>query len=434
MTLRDDLEFRGLVHQVSDPAVFDRLNAGGVTAYVGFDPTAASLHLGHLLQICTLRRLQLAGNRPIMVAGGGTGLIGDPTFRTAERPYLSMDELQFNLAAIRGQLARFLELAPHADGRSADQADSTAALLVDNSTWLAPLGVIEFLRDVGKHFTVNQLIARESVKSRIDDPQASLSFTEFSYALLQAYDFLQLHLTYGCTLQLGGSDQWTNILSGVELIKRTTGAQTFCITTPLLLRPDGTKFGKSDSPTGLVWLDPQRTSPFRLYQFLFNASDEMVSTYLRYFTFLSREEIESLEAETQRAPQARLAQQRLAAEVVAFVHGSDAASAAARASGALFADAISELDEGTLLEAMADAPTSEFSREEFASWDLPTVLVRTQLAASKGEARRFVEQGGVYVNNVRVSDDSGVRTDAALHGRYLVVRRGPRQTHLVVLV
>jgi tyrosyl-tRNA synthetase len=425
MKLSDDWRFRGLIHQVTDPAVVARLDAGDVTAYAGFDPTASSLHLGHLLPITNLRRLQLAGNAPIALAGGGTGLVGDPSFKDAERPLLSLEQLEENLTGIREQMTRFLDFTPGA-GRA-------RAKLLNNADWLTTVSLTDFLRDVGKHFTVNQMIAKESVKSRLDREDVGLSFTEFSYMLLQAYDFLRLHLDEGCSLQLGGSDQWGNITMGTELVRKSSGDVVNGLTSPLLLRADGTKFGKSEAGEN-VWLDASRTSPFKMYQFLLNSDDALTPQLLRFFTFLEHDAINELDAAIASAPEERRAQRALAEEVVTLVHGSEAAARARRAGEALFSEAIADLDEATLLEVVEDAPTTTWSREELLAGVNPVdLLVSARLAKSKGEARRFIEQGGVYVNNVRATAESRVSVEDALHGRYVVLRRGARQLHLVVV-
>jgi tyrosyl-tRNA synthetase len=425
MNLRQDWEFRGLVYQSTDDELLTRLSAGGVTAYIGFDPTAPSLHLGHLLQLCNLRRLQLAGNRPIALAGGGTGLIGDPSFKADERQLQSRERIEANLEGIRAQLSRFLDFS--------EAAGQSRALLLNNADWLTTISLTDFLRDVGKHFTVNQMIAKEAVRSRLERDDVGISFTEFSYMLLQAYDFLRLHLDHGCTLQLGGSDQWGNIVTGVELVRKATGDPVDALTSPLLLKSDGTKFGKSDAGNEQVWLDADLTPPFALHQFLLNSEDAIVGTLLRFYTFLPHEEIAALDEATARAPQERRAQRVLADAVVALVHGEAAARAASRAGEALFAESIAELDEATLLQVVGDAPTSSWPRGELAAGVDPVdLLTRTGLAASRAEARRFLDQGGVYVNNVRVGEAERVDLTRALHDRYLVVRRGRRHLHLVV--
>jgi tyrosyl-tRNA synthetase len=425
MKVREDWVFRGLFHQVTDETVFERLDAGSVSVYAGFDPTASSLHLGHLVPLLNLRRLQRAGNAPIALAGGGTGLVGDPSFKDAERPLLSSEQLDENLAGIREQMERFLDFTA--------AAGKAQAKLLNNATWLTTVSLTDFLRDVGKHFTVNQMIAKESVKSRLDRDDVGLSFTEFSYMLLQAYDFLRLNVDEGCTLQLGGSDQWGNITMGTELIRKTTGTSAFGLTSPLLLRADGTKFGKSEGGEQ-VWLDATRTSPFKMFQFLLNSDDVVTSGLLRYFTFLDHAVILELDEATKTAPGERKAQRALAHEVVTMVHGADAAAKAQRASEALFSTSIADLDEATLLEVVVDAPSSNWSRDDLAAGVDPVdLLVGAQLAKSKGEARRFVEQGGVYVNNTRVDATTRVGLNDAMHGRYVVLRRGPRQLHLVVV-
>ena len=426
MKLRDDWQFRGLVHQVTDDGVLERLSQGGVTAYIGFDPTASSLHLGSLLPICNLRRLQLAGNRPIALAGGGTGLIGDPSFKSAERPLLDKAQLDANVEAIREQLGHFLDFT--------SDAGPAQALLLNNAQWLTTVTLTDFLRDVGKHFTVNQMVAKDSVKSRLDRDDVGLSFTEFSYMLLQAYDFLRLNLDHGCTLQLGGSDQWGNITMGTELIRKVTGTPGAGLTSPLLLRPDGQKLGKSEMGMGDTWLDASMTSPFALHQWLLNCDDDMMPQMLRFFTFLDHESILQLDEATARSPQERQAQRALANAVVAMVHGDRAAANAERAGEALFSEAIADLDEATLLQVVADAPSSTLSRSELAGGvDAAELLTRCELASSKGEARRFIEQGGVYVNNVRIEPLQPVNLSSVLHDRYLVLRRGRRQMHLVVI-
>ncbi len=424
MKLRDDWEFRGLVHQVTDDEILDRLSAGGVTGYIGFDPTAASLHLGSLLQICLLRRIQLAGNQPIALAGGGTGLIGDPSFKATERPLLTHEQLQGNIEGIKEQLARFLDFTP----------GPSQALLLNNADWLTTTPLTDFLRDVGKHFTVNQMIAKDSVKSRLDRDDVGLSFTEFSYMLLQAYDFLRLNLDHNCTLQMGGSDQWGNITMGTELVRKTTGKSASGVTSPLLLRADGQKFGKSEGGNERVWLDASLTSPFQMHQFLLNADDQTVPALLRFFTFLDHDTIRSLDEATANAPQERAAQRALANAVVALVHGEQASANAERAGAALFGEEIAALDEKTLLEVVADAPSSTWSRGEIESGvAIGDLLVRCDLAGSKGEARRFLEQGGVYVNNVRVDDGATIGAESLLHNRYMVVRRGRKSLHLVMV-
>lgn len=426
MNLREDWEFRGLVHQTTDDAVLDSLSRGGVTAYIGFDPTAPSLHVGHLMPICLLRRMQLSGNRPIALAGGGTGLIGDPSFKDAERPLMTPETLGANVDSIRAQLSRFLEFS--------ESAGPSQALLLNNAEWLTTISLTDFLRDVGKHFTVNQMIAKEAVRSRLERDDVGISFTEFSYMLLQAYDFLRLHLDQGCTLQLGGSDQWGNITVGAELVRKVTGHTVHAITSPLLVRSDGRKYGKSEGGNERVWLDPKLTSPFALHQFFLNSEDDLTPVMLRYFTFLSHDEIRDLDQSVATEPQRRRAQRALADAVVGFVHGEAAASRANVIAEALFSESIEGLDEATLLDVVGDAPSTQWSREELRDGvELGEILVRSGLAGSRGEARRFVEQGGIYVNNRRweVGEET-VDLSRALHERYFVVRRGRREIRLIV--
>jgi tyrosyl-tRNA synthetase len=422
-TLTEDLEFRGLIHQVTDPLLLDKLNDERLTAYIGFDPTADSLHVGSLLQMCNLRRLQLAGHRPIALAGGGTGMIGDPGGKSEERNLLSVEELAANVAGIRPQLERFLDFS--------GGASQSRAILLDNSTWLGSLGLVGFLRDVGKHFTVNQMVGKESVRTRLDRPEQGISYTEFSYMLLQAYDFQQLFDAHDCRLQLGGSDQWGNITMGIELIRKTRQAEVFGLTTPLLLQADGTKFGKTEK--GSVWLDAGRTSPYQLYQYFLRTEDTTVGTVIRMLTFLDHDTIRSLDIQTTEHPERREAQRALAHEVCALVHGESEAVRAAAAARALYSEEIASLDEATLLDVCADAPTTTISLAELdAGLTLVDALVTTGLAPSKARARTTVTQGGAYVNNQRVDDsDARLAPDHLLFGRYLILRRGQRDYHLL---
>ncbi len=410
--LSTELTWRGLVHQVTDDGLLARLDGAAVTAYIGFDPTADSLHLGNLLMLCNLRRLQEAGHTVIALAGGGTGMIGDPGGRSDERSLLTREMLEHNLRRIEGQLGRFVDLGP---GRG---------LLVDNGDWLWNTGLLEFLRDVGKHFTVNQMVAKESVRSRFEGRDSGISYTEFSYMLLQGFDYLQLFRRHGCTLQGGGSDQWGNITVGVDLIRRVERATAYGLTTPLVTMADGTKYGKSVA--GAVWLDPARTSPYALWQFLFNAEDATVGQYLRFFTWRSREEVEALDRATAEQPGRRLAQRALADDVTALVHGPDEAARAARAAAVLFTPEVASLDEATLLTALADAPTAALPPEGLT---VAEALVAAGLAGSGGAARRLVSQGGVSVNGRKVdpADAERVLTSAdAVHGRFLLLRKGKR--------
>jgi tyrosyl-tRNA synthetase len=427
-TLSEDLAFRGLIHQMTEPeaALRQRLDQGGLTVYIGFDPTADSLHLGSLLQQVTLRRFQLAGHKPISLAGGGTGMIGDPGGKSDERNLLTADVLHTYLEGIRRQLALILDIGP--DGTT-DTTFNTAALLLNNADWLGRISTLDFLRDIGKHFTVNQMMAKESVKTRIERPEQGISYTEFSYMLLQAYDYLYLHTNHGCDLQIGGSDQWGNITMGIDLIRRVTGHEVYGLTTPLLLKPDGTKYGKSES--GTLWLDPARTSPFTLYQFLFNSDDATVGNLLRYYTFLGQAEIEALDAETAEHPQRRAAQKSLARAVVALVHGESEVAKCEEASGALFTEDIAGLSEEMLLAVTQDAPTTDIPRTTLLDGlTLVDAFERAGLATSRAAARRSIEQGGAYVNNRRESDRA-LQAGDLLHNRYLILRKGKRDVHVI---
>ncbi len=422
--LVDDLRFRGLIHQLTDPGLQQRLDTGRLTAYSGFDPTADSLHVGHLMQMCTLQRLQDAGHRPIVLAGGGTGFVGDPGGKSEERSLLSEEELRANTEAIRGQLERLLDFG-------GDRAEARA-LLVDNADWLGDLRLLDFLRDVGKHFTVNQMVAKDSVRSRLSTPDRSISYTEFSYMLLQALDFLHLFDAFGCRLQLGGSDQWGNITVGVDLVRRVRRQEVWGLTTPLVVKADGTKFGKTES--GTVWLDPARTSPYELYQFFLRSDDAVVGTYLRYFTALSHEAITDLDEATASRPERREAQRQLARQVCRLVHGPDETSRVERTAAALFGEDLSTLDEQSILDAFSEAPSTTFPRTRLdgSGTTLVDLMVDTGLAPSKSQARRTVEQGGAYVNNRQV-DDPGrlIGSGDLLSDRYLVLRRGKKDYHLV---
>ena len=370
-TLSEDLAFRGLIHQMTDPELPKRLDQPGLTVYAGFDPSANSLHVGNLLQLCTLRRFQLAGHRSISLAGGATGMIGDPGGKEDERQLLTLETVEGYLEGIRPQLGQFLDLE--------------RALLLNNADWLGRLSTLEYLRDVGKHFTVNQMVGKESVRSRFERPDQGISYTEFSYMLLQAYDFLRLHLDHGCDLQFGGSDQWGNITMGIELIRKACGDEVWGFTTPLIVKPDGTKYGKTE--TGTVWLDPGRTRPFAMYQFFLNTPDEHVGQLIRYLTFLDHAAIVDLDADTAGHPGRRAAQRALAREVVTMVHGASEVAKCEEASAALFGQGIAALSEEMLLAVTEDAPSTDLPRRELLDGlTLVDVLERTGLAKSKGDA------------------------------------------------
>ena len=412
-SLLDELSWRGMVYQHTD-GLADALATTEVSGYVGFDPTAPSLHVGNLVPVMGLAHLQRAGHRPIALVGGGTGLIGDPSGKTSERPLASAEEIESNSRAIARQLERFL-----------DFTGAKAARMLDNATWLKPLKAVEFMRDVGKHFTVNYKLAKDSVQSRIE---GGISFTEFSYMLLQAYDFLELSRREGVTLQMGGSDQWGNITAGLELIRRVDGRTAHALTLPLVTTASGTKFGKTES--GAVWLDPARTSPYKFYQYWINADDRDASKYLRLFTMLSKQEIEALDKLTVSAPEKRGAQQALAREVTARVHGADAARVAEEVSQVLFGKTDpTSLGEPVLLALSEEVPFSEVP----AVPGLLDALVTLKLAASKGAARRLVEQGGVYLNGQRVMGSTEMTAATPLAGRYYLLRKGARDYGLLAV-
>ena len=409
----DDLRWRGLVHQITDNETLPRrLDSGGVVLYIGFDPTADSLHVGSLQQLLLLKRFQLAGHRPIALVGGGTGMIGDPSGKTEERALLDDDQLARNRDGIAAQMSRFLEIG-----------GAEGAILVDNSEWLTAANLLDFLRDIGKLFSVNEMIRKESVRARLEQREQGLSFTEFSYMLLQAWDFLQLYERYSCQLQVGGSDQWGNITEGVDLIRRRKGSTAYGLTSPLVTKSDGTKFGKTES--GNVWLDPKKTSPYEFFQFWMRTPDSDASDYLRRFTLLPRERIEELEHELKERPEGREAQRVLAHEVTAMVHGETEAERAQEASAVLFTEGIFSLDRDTLQAALGDAPTTSTTRALLEP-GLPIVnaLVETGLATSRRDARQLLAQGSVYVNGVRSTEERTLGPDDALHGRWIVLRRG----------
>ncbi|MGV9667669.1 tyrosine--tRNA ligase [Nocardia niigatensis] len=410
----DELTWRGLIAQSTD---LDALRAsaakGPITLYAGFDPTAASLHAGHLVPLLALKRFQRAGHRPIVLAGGATGLIGDPR-DVGERTMNSTDTVAEWAGRIRSQLERFVDL----DGPN-------SAIIANNMDWTGPLSTVSFLRDIGKHFSVNVMLARDTVKRRLESD--GMSYTEFSYMLLQANDFLQLRREYGCTLQVGGSDQWGNIIAGVELNRRVDGEHVHALTVPLVTSADGKKFGKSTGG-GSLWLDPEMTSPYAWYQYFVNTADADVVRYLRWFTFLSREELDELEKATAERPFAREAQKRLAAEMTTLVHGEANTHAVQLASQALFGRGdLRELDESTLSAALAESAVDGKVAEATGASTIVDLLVDSGLCEGRSAARRAVNEGGASVNNEKVSDPEWTPSDADyLHGRWLVLRRGKK--------
>jgi tyrosyl-tRNA synthetase len=418
-----ELSARGLIHS-STEGVREHLREGPVTAYVGFDPTGDSLHVGHLFPLLALARVQRSGHRPIALVGGGTGMIGDPSGKTQERLLLTRDQVRANVDKLRDQLGHFLEFS-----------GENAALLIDNHDWLGSLGLIDFLRDVGKHFTINYMLAKDSVARRLEQ-EDGLTVTEFSYMMLQAFDYRTLFDREGCTLQLGGSDQWGNITAGMELIRKTRGKSAYGIVLPLVTTASGTKFGKTES--GAVWLDPNRTSPFRFYQFWLNTDDRDVDKYLKGFTFLPVDEIDALMVNHLENPAARGAQRRLAEEVTAMVHGRDGLARAERATGVLFGSIPpQQLGAAELLDVFADVPSTELDRSRFEGAGVPIVdiLAESAVATSKGEARRLISGGGVSLNGERIdTPERMVAAGDAIDGQVLVLRKGKKQNHVVRLV
>ncbi|MFF5100309.1 MULTISPECIES: tyrosine--tRNA ligase [Actinosynnema] len=411
----DELTWRGLIAQSTDlDALRKDLDSGPLTLYCGFDPSAPSLHAGNLVPLLMLRRFQKAGHRPVILAGGATGMIGDPR-DTAERQLNPVDTVSEWVGRIKGQLERFVEF----------DDSPTGAIVVNNLDWTGPMPVLEFLRDVGKHFSVNVMLARETVKRRLASD--GMSFTEFSYLLLQSHDYLRLHRDHGVALQIGGSDQWGNLVGGVDLIRKVEGRTVHAMTAPLVTDSEGRKFGKSTGG-GNVWLDPSMTSPYAWYQYFVNVGDAEVIHYLRLFSFLSREEIAELEEQMQSAPHLRAAQRKLAELFTDLVHGQHEREQVVAASQALFGRGeLRELDLSTLDAAMAEVPSGEVALA-----DKPTIvdlLVTSGLADSRGAARRAVKEGGAYVNNAKVTDEEWVPSEEdLLHGTWLVVRRGKRNT------
>ncbi|MEV3804459.1 tyrosine--tRNA ligase [Aeromonas veronii] len=413
--LLDELTERGLVAQNSDPAALADHLATPRTVYCGFDPTAGSLHIGHLVPLLMLRRFQLAGHTPVALVGGATGLIGDPSFKATERSLNSADTVQGWVASLSAQIRALL---PADDGLSAPQ-------LVNNGDWMGQMSALDFLRDIGKHFSVNAMLARESVRQRLARPDQGISFTEFSYALLQSYDFAVLHQRLGCTLQIGGNDQWGNITSGMDLTRRLHQAQVHGMTLPLITKADGTKFGKTEG--GAVWLDPALTSPYAFYQFWLGTTDEDVYRFLRYYSFMSLSEIDALEAEDAKRQGRKQAQQVLANELTELVHGKAALAAVQRISELLFSGDVARLGESDLAQLAQDGmPSSTVSGET----DLVSLLVSCGLANSRRIARELLAAGAISLNGVLKQDDLLSATDR-LFGRYLLLRRGKKQYHLV---
>jgi len=421
-SLYDDFSWRGLVYDAT--AGLPQLLANErVTAYIGFDPTAPSLHIGSLLPMTALARLQRFGHTPIAIAGGGTGMIGDPSGKAEERSLVSLDEIERNLEGIKPQIARFLDFG----------APSNPARIVNNADWLASVGLMTFLRDVGKHFTVNYLLQKESVNRRLQSEEG-LSYTEFSYLLAQAWDFVQLFDRYGCSLQLGGSDQWGNITAGIDLVRKLRGKKVHGLVMPLMTTASGVKFGKTE--TGTIWLAADRTSPFRFYQFWLNTDDRDVAVYLKYFTFLDRAAIEALEETITTAPDKREAQRVLAREVTALVHGAGQVARVEHASTVLFVEDMAALGADDVLAVFDDVPSTDVPADAFGGdgFGIVELVALVRLVTSKSEARRLVLSGGVYVNNRRIADlHARLTREQAIGGRLFVLRKGQKENHLVRL-
>ena len=419
MTLFEEFEWRGMVYDATD-GTREALAKEKVTAYIGFDPTASSLHVGSLLPIMALARLQRFGHSPIALVGGGTGMIGDPSGKSQERSLLSIEEIDANARGMRAQLERFLDFT----------STPNAARMMNNADWLRTIGLLEFLRDTGKYFTVNYMLAKESVKRRLGADEG-ISFTEFSYLLLQAHDYLHLHRAVGCTLQMGGSDQWGNIVAGCDLIRKVEGGKAHGLVLPLVTTSAGTKFGKTEA--GTVWLDPERTSPFKFYQFWLNSDDRDVIKYLKFFTFLDRAMIDALDKTVSDAPEKRDAQRTLAREVTSMVHGSEGLANAERASSVLYGGTVAGLSTDDLLMVFEDVPSATVAADRLrAGMPSTELLVASGVAASKSEGARLIKQGGVTINDVKLTDERGTITlDQSLNGRLYVIRKGRRQTHVV---
>lgn len=419
MSVFDEFQWRGMFSDATDGAR-DALAAGKVTAYIGFDPTASSLHVGSLLTVMGLARLQRFGHTPIALVGGGTGMIGDPSGKSQERVLLSTEQVNQNVAGIRAQLERFLDFS----------AAPNAARIVNNADWLGAIDILTFLRDVGKHFSIGYMLQKESVSRRLDSEEG-ISYTEFSYLILQSYDFLHLFDREGCTMQMGGSDQWGNITAGTDLIRKVRGKKAHGFVWPLLKTSSGTKFGKTEA--GTVWLDPERTSPFSFYQFWLNTDDRDVISHLKLFTWLDREAIAALEETVTARPEAREAQRTLAREVTSMVHGADALARAERGAAVLYGGPLADASVDDVLMVFADVPAVTVPRAALVAGIAATELAVTAgVASSKGEAARLIKQGGLSVNDQKLTDERGVITiDHAFGGQLYVIRKGRRQTHVV---
>jgi tyrosyl-tRNA synthetase len=423
MSFYDELQWRGLIYDAT-PDLEKVLSEGKLSAYIGFDPTSSSLHIGSLVPIMALARWQRAGHRPVALVGGGTGMIGDPSGKSEERNLLSKEQVEENLMGLRAQLERYLDFSPGA----------SPAILADNADWLGSVKLIDFLREIGKCFTANSMVQKESVKRRMESAEG-ISYTELSYMLLQAYDYLQLFDRYSCTLQMGGSDQWGNILSGIDLIRRLRNDKAHGLVMPLITMADGTKFGKTER--GTIWLDSRRTSAYRYYQFWLNTSDADAVPFLKYFTWLSRSEIGELEEALSTAPEARDAQKKLAEELTKMNHGEAALQRAKRISKLFFGTDVDQLTADEVEEVVGDAPASELPAERLGNDGVSMIdlLLVSGLASSKGDARRTIKGGGIYLSNRRISDPNTViLKDQSIEGKLFLLRKGKKQYHVVRIV
>lgn len=419
----EELRWRGMIHDIM-PGTEEQFLKQTATAYVGFDPTADSLHIGHLVGIMMLSHLQRSGHRPIVLLGGATGMIGDPSFKSQERKLLTLEEIQHNQACIKKQLSRFMDFETEAENK---------ALVLNNYDWNSKWSFLDFIRDVGKHITVNYMMAKDCVKKRIE---TGLSFTEFSYQLLQAYDFKYLYENYGCKLQMGGSDQWGNITCGTELIRRTLSGEAFAMTCPLITKADGTKFGKTEK--GNVWLDAEKTSPYAFYQFWLNVSDDDAKKFIRIFTFFTKDEIEALEKQHDEAPNLRILQKALAKDITIRVHGEEEYNKAVEASEILFGkgttDTLKRLDSATFLSVFEGVPTFEVSKEEILQGIniIDLLAEKTQILASKGEVRRALKENSLSVNKEKVKEDYITSAESLLNEQYILVQKGKKNYFIVI--
>jgi tyrosyl-tRNA synthetase len=422
VNILEELKWRGLIADCTDTEELTKRLASPLTVYAGFDPTGDSLHVGSLVPLLTLRRFQLFEHSPIAVAGGATGSIGDPSGKTQERQLLTRETLQHNINCIAVQLKRWLDF----------NSPKNPARLLDNASWTQSISYLDFLRDIGKHFSVNQMVAKESVRTRMEDRETGISYTEFSYMLLQAFDFMMLARDHDCELQIGGSDQWGNITAGIELTRKKSGKQVFGLTLPLVTKADGTKFGKTE--TGTVWIDTKKTSVYRFYQFWINTDDRDVIRYLKYFTFLSRDEIESLEKSHAENPGTRAAHKALAKAATDLIHGENATQEAIRASEILFGGDLKGFAENTFNEIVGEVPTKEIEKSKLDGAGIPLVelLVHAGFCPSKGQARKDIEGGGVNINNVRESNfQRAVTSNDLLFGKHILLRKG-KKNYVVV--